>query len=487
MSKNEKSDKVIKEQPADQSQAGKALKKKLQAEFPNLWDVADPADRDAAFSFAEEYKNFLNSAKTEREFVTVAIEKLESMGFSNLDQTASLAAGDKIFKNIRGKGLVAAVIGDQPIETGCNLIGAHIDSPRLDLKPNPVYEDADLTFLKTHYYGGIKKYQWPAIPLALHGVVFRADGSPLVLNIGESDQDPVLTITDLLPHLGAEQMSRKSTELIKGEELNVLAGGLPYPDPELAGRFKLHLLQLLNERYGLVEKDLITAEIEIVPAGKARDVGLDRSMIGAYGQDDRVCAFPALAALSDLNKPERTSVCMFFDKEETGSDGNTGAQSRSYENVLLQLLYLQKPDANMMEQAKMMENCQMLSADVSNAFDPTFSSVSDPRNNSYLGRGISLVKYTGSRGKGGTSDANAEFFARIVRLFDAEKIPWQTGELGKVDAGGGGTIAKYLANTGMDVIDCGIPVLSMHSPFEISSKIDLYFTYLAYKTFLAKM
>lgn len=487
MIKNKKSDKVIKEQSDDQSQTGKALKKKLQVEYPNLWDVSEPADRDAAFAFAEEYKIFLDLAKTEREFVTVAVETLESLGFSDLNQTSSLTAGDKVYKNIRGKGLVAAVIGDQPIQTGCNLIGAHIDSPRLDLKPNPLYEDADLTFLKTHYYGGIKKYQWPAIPLALHGVVFRADGSPLVLNIGENDQDPVLTITDLLPHLGAEQMSRKSTELIKGEELNVLVGGLPYPDPELAGRFKLNLLQLLNEQYGLVEKDLVTAEIEIVPAGKARDVGLDRSMIGAYGQDDRACAFPALAALTDLEKPERTSVCMFFDKEETGSDGNTGAQSRSYENVLLQLLFLQKPDANVIEQVKMMENCRMLSADVSNAFDPTFASVSDPRNNSYLGRGISLVKYTGSRGKGGTSDANAEFFARIVRLFDAEKIPWQTGELGKVDAGGGGTIAKYLANTGMDVIDCGIPVLSMHSPFEISSKIDLYFTYLAYKTFLTKM
>ena len=326
-----------------------------------------------------------------------------------------------------------------------------------------------------------------SIPLALHGIAFRADGSPLTLCIGEDAQDPVLTITDLLPHLGAEQMSRKAPDLIKGEELNVLIGGLPYPDPDLSGRFKLGLLQLLNERYDLLEKDLVSAEIEIVPAGPARDVGLDRSMIGAYGQDDRVCAFPALAALIDMEKTERTTICMLFDKEETGSEGNTGAQSRAYENVLLELLHLQKPTATAIDQARMLEKSQMLSADVSNAFDPTFPSVSDPRNNSYLSRGICLTKYTGSRGKGGTSDANAEFFARIIRLFNSEHIPWQTGELGKVDAGGGGTIAKYMANTGMDVIDCGIPVLSMHSPFEITSKIDLYFTYLAYKTFLSKM
>ena len=487
MIKDEKSGKRKKDNVEKKSEAAKDLKKRLQAEYPNLWDTASPDDRDAAFQFAEEYKNFLNIAKTEREFVTVSVETLENLGYVELSQKTALAPGDKVYRSIRGKGLVAAVIGRQPLEAGCNLVGAHIDSPRLDLKPNPVYEEADLVFFKTHYYGGIKKYHWPAIPLALHGIVHRADGSPLTLSIGEDDKDPVLTITDLLPHLGSEQMNRKAPELIKGEELNVLVGGLPYSDPDHAGRFKLGLLNLLNERHGLVEKDLVSAEIEIVPAGQARDVGLDRCFVGAYGQDDRVCAFPALAALLDIEKTERTTVCMLFDKEETGSEGNTGAKSRVYENVLLMMLHLQKPGATPVDQARMLENSQMLSADVSNAFDPTFASVSDPRNNSYLSRGINLTKYSGSRGKSGTSDANSEFFAKIIRLFNSENIPWQTGELGKVDAGGGGTIAKYLANTGMDVIDCGVPVLSMHSPFEITSKIDLYFTYLAYKTFLLKI
>lgn len=467
--------------------AGKELKKKLQAEFPNLWDTASQDDKDAAFDFAEEYKAFIDMAKTEREFVVVAVETLESLGYLDIAQVTSLKPGDKVYKSIRGKGLVAAVIGKKPAAEGFNLVGAHIDSPRLDLKPNPIYEDNDLTFLKTHYYGGIKKYQWAATPLALHGLVFRADGSPLTLNIGEAPEDPVLTITDLLPHLAAEQMTRKAPDIIKGEELNVLVGGIPYADPEMAGRFKLGFLQLLNEKYGLIEKDLVSAEIEIVPAGQARDVGLDRCFIGAYGQDDRVCAFPALAAITAIDKPDRTVVCMLFDKEEIGSDGNTGAQSRSYENFLLEVLHLCQPGASAMDYARLLENSRMLSADVSNAFDPTFASVSDSRNNSYLGRGISLEKYTGSRGKSGSSDANAEFFARIIRLFNDEKIPWQTGELGKVDAGGGGTIAKYMANTGMEVIDCGVSVLSMHSPLEITSKIDLYFTYLAYKVFLSKI
>ena len=485
--KKKSAEQVAESESEKKNDEGKALKKKLFAEYPNLWDKSSQDDRDAAFAFAEEYKNFLDMAKTEREFITVAVETLESLGFIPLSEAKSLKAGDKVYKSIHGKGLVAAVVGKRPAVEGFNLVGAHVDSPRLDLKPNPVFEDADLTFLKTHYYGGIKKYQWPAIPLALHGLIFRADGSPLTLCIGEAPEDPVLTITDLLPHLGADQMGRKATEVIKGEDLNILIGGLPYPDPEMAGRFKLGILQLLNDQYGLLEKDFVSAEIEIVPAGKARDVGLDRSMVGAYAHDDRVCAFPALAALLDLEKPDRTVCCLLFDKEETGSEGNTGAQSRAYENVLLEILHLAQPGATQLDHARLLENCRMLSADVTNAFDPTFASVSESRNNSYLSRGICLTKYTGSRGKSGTSDANAEFFASIIRLFAAENIPWQTGELGKVDAGGGGTIAKYLANTGMEVIDCGVPVLSMHSPFEVISKIDLYFTYLAYKTFLSKI
>jgi aspartyl aminopeptidase len=463
------------------------LKKKLLFEYPNLWDKSSPEDQNLALDFAEEYKNFLDMAKTEREFIIVAAEALESAGFADLATQDALQPGAKVYRIIRGKGLVAAVVGRQDPAAGFNLVGAHIDSPRLDLKPNPVYEDSDLTFLKTHYYGGIKKYQWAAVPLALHGQAFRDDGTPLVLNIGESPDDPVLTITDLLPHLGTEQMNRKAPDLIKGEELNVLIGGRPYPDPETAGRFKLGLLHLLHERFGLTEKNLVSAEIEIVPAGQARDVGLDRCFIGAYGQDDRVCAYPALAALTELDAPEKTAVCLLFDKEEIGSDGNTGAQSRVYEHTLYDLGRKIQPQFSLTDYHRMLENCRMLSADVANGYDPTFSSVSDPRNNSYLGRGICLIKYVGSRGKSGTSDANGEFFSRIIRLFDARNIPWQTGEMGKVDAGGGGTIAKYLANLGMDVIDCGVPVLSMHSPFEITSKIDLYFTYKAYRTFLEEI
>jgi aspartyl aminopeptidase len=475
---------------AETRDQGKALKKKLQVDFPNLWDQSTEQDRQLVSDFAADYKTFLNLAKTEREFVTVAIETLENMGFADLDHLATLQSGDKVYKNIRGKGLVIAVVGTRPASDGFNLVGAHVDAPRLDLKPLPIYEESELVYAKTHYYGGIKKYQWPAIPLALHGIIFKADGTPLTLSIGEAPEDPVLTITDLLPHLGSEQMGRKASELVRGEDLNVLIGGLPYPDAELSGRFKLGILQLLHDRYGLTEKDFVSAELEIVPAGPARDVGLDASMIGAYGHDDRVCAFTAMVALTSLENPERTSVCLLFDKEEIGSDGNTGAQSRSYEYAL-QEIFLKSATpaeaASAMAFPQLLSRCQMLSADVSAAFDPNFASVYDTKNSSYLGHGLCLVKYVGSRGKSGTSDANGEFFARILRLFAQENIPWQTGELGKVDAGGGGTIAMYLANLGMEVIDCGVPVLSMHSPFEIISKMDLYNTYLAYRAFLEKL
>lgn len=468
-------------------ETAKSLKKKLQVEYPNLWDQAGEAEKEEIFAFAEAYKSFLDQAKTEREYVTVAAETLEELGFIDVAEVSEVRPGDKIYRNIRGKGIVAAVVGSRPMQDGFNLIGAHIDAPRLDLKPNPLYEDSELVLLKTHYYGGIKKYQWAAIPLALHGIVYRRDGSPLVLNIGEKPDDPVLTITDLLPHLGSEQMSRKATEIIKGEDLNILVGGIPFPDQDAAGRFKLGILQLLHNLYGLKEQDFVTAEIEIVPAGQARDVGLDRSFVGAYAQDDRVCSYTSLAALTALEKPAKTAVCLLFDKEEIGSDGNTGAQSRVYENFIYELLALSGQNADPRSFHKLIENSSMLSADVTNGYDPTFASVSDSRNNSYLGRGICLIKYVGSRGKAGTSDANVEFLSRIIRLFTKEGIPWQTGEMGKVDAGGGGTVAKYLANLGMEVIDCGVPVLSMHSPFEITSKIDIYMTFQAYKVFLEKI
>ncbi|MDD3866847.1 MAG: aminopeptidase [Eubacteriales bacterium] len=461
----------------------KKLKKTLENEHPNLWDTATAEEISEINAFADQYKSFLDRGKTERDFVTVTVETLESLGYEPLRGKTSLKAGDKVYQTIRGKAVNAAIIGQRPLADGCNLVGAHVDAPRLDLKPHPVYEDSDLVLLKTHYYGGIKKYQWAAIPLAIHGIVYRMDGSPVTISIGESADDPVMTITDLLPHLGKEQMSRKAPDLIKGEELNILIGGLPYPDTDTSGRFKLAILKLLHDRYQITERDLISAELEIVPAGQARDVGLDRSFIGAYGQDDRVCAYTALAALTSLNTTDKTVVCMLFDKEEVGSDGNTGAQSRAYENFLYELLARSEQQADRLSFQMMIENSKMLSADVTNAYDPTFSSVSDSRNNNYLNRGISLVKYTGSRGKSGTSDANVEFLNEVIRTFEANDIPWQTGEMGKVDEGGGGTIAKFLANLGMEVLDCGVPVLSMHSPFEITSKMDVYMTFQAYRVF----
>ncbi len=465
----------------------KKLKEALEVKYPNLWDKIDEEDKKAAYSFAESYKDFLSRAKTERVFVNVSVETLESLGYVPLSEKKTLKAGDKVYESVHGKALIAALIGSRPLKEGCNLVGAHVDAPRLDLKPHPIYEDSDLVLMKTHYYGGIKKYQWTAIPLAMHGIIYRKDGTPQTISIGESDDDPVLTITDLLPHLGKDQMSRKAPDLIKGEELNVLIGGLPYPDPDTSGRFKLGILQLLHERYGITEQDWVTAEVELVPAGPARDVGLDRSYIGAYAQDDRVCSYTALAALTSLETVEKTAIAMLFDKEEIGSDGNTGAQSRAYENFLYTILAKSQKQTDRLDFQQMVDNSNMLSADVTNGFDPTFPTVSDSRNNSYLGRGISLVKYVGSRGKSGTSDANVEFLSKVIRLFNEKEIPWQTGEMGKVDEGGGGTIAKFLAHLGMEVLDCGVPVLSMHSPFEVTSKIDVYMTFQAYRAFMDGM
>lgn len=467
--------------------SAKELKKQLLKEYKNAWDLQPADEHDFAFAFAEEYMSFLDQARTEREFVTLSVETLESMGFVPVKDKQKLLPGDKVYKNIRGKGLAIAVIGRQPASQGFNLIGAHIDAPRIDLKANPVYEDGDMVFFKTHYYGGIKKYQWAAIPLSLHGVIHKADGSQLTISIGDQAGDPVLTITDLLPHLGTEQMSRKANEVIRGEDLNILIGSIPFHDPDASGRFKLGLLQLLKEKYDLSEADLVTAELEIVPALPSREVGLDRSMIGAYAHDDRSCSFPALVALTSVDRLERTGVTFLFDKEEIGSEGNTGAKSRTYEHFIYEIYAKQAENPTPLEFYQVLESSHMLSGDVTNAYDPTYASVSDPRNNSYLGKGINFMKFGGSRGKSGSSDASSEFYSAVTRLMDEHHIAWQSGELGKVDAGGGGTIASYMANLGIEVIDCGVPVLSMHSPFEIISKIDLYHTYLAYKTFFQKM
>ena len=467
-----------------------ALRKELTFSFKNLWDPDNEAEMKALMDFAEDYKKALDRGKTEREFVDFAIELLEGEGYKAFDSDQPLKPGDKVYESVHGKGLVAAVIGTADPLLGFNLVGAHVDSPRLDLKPNPLYESDELTLMKTHYYGGIKKYQWAAIPLALHGVVILKNGETVKLAIGEAPEDPVLTITDLLPHLGADQMKKTASEVIEGEQLNVLVGSIPFPGgEEVKERFKLGILKLLHDRYKITERDLITAEIEIVPAALARDVGLDRSMIGGYGQDDRVCAYTALRALIDAEQPlKRTGMVVLYDKEETGSGGITGARSQLFPSVqrrMVRAILGREPSA--IELQDQIEKSTMLSSDVSNAYDPTFASVSDPKNNTYAGRGIAFFKYTGARGKGGTSDANAEYFNEVTRLLDQEEIPWQTGELGKVDQGGGGTVAIYQADLGISVIDCGVPVLSMHSCFEVTSKMDVYKTYEAYKVFLEKM
>jgi len=479
-----KEKKTAKELVEKKSKVSKKEKKELFAEYPNLWEVRSKDDIEHTMAFAEEYMAFLDISKTEREFTESAISALVEAGFTDIEEKDSLRVGDKVYTSIKGKGLMFAVVGKSDIVSGMNILGAHIDSPRLDLKPNPIYEEDELCFFKTHYYGGIKKYQWTTIPLALHGVVMLKNGKKLTLCIGEKDDDPIFYITDLLPHLGNEQMSQKATDFIKGEDLNVLIGGSKLPGDDSSNACKYAVLKMLNKEYGIDEKDFVSAEIEIVPAMKARDVGFDRALIAAYGHDDKVCAYPALMAVMAQEAPARTCVCMLSDKEEIGSYGNSGAQSRLYENFLVELFAKINGGYDELGYRKCIANTKMLSTDVSNAFDPKYANVSDKRNTAYLSKGVKMEKYTGARGKSGASDANSEFFASILRIFAENDIPWQTGELGKVDAGGGGTISAYLAKLGMEVIDCGVPVLSMHAPYEVISKIDLYFTYLAYKCFI---
>ncbi|MBN1775462.1 MAG: aminopeptidase [Clostridiales bacterium] len=456
----------------------------LLADYPNIWKSATDQECKRIMTFSDAYKRFLDIAKTEREFNREAISIAEKKGFSVIDKASALGPGDKVYASIKGKGLLLAVVGKSPMSAGFNILGAHIDSPRLDLKPNPLFEEEEMVFFKTHYYGGIKKYQWTTIPLAIHGVMIRNDGSEITVTIGEDDDDPVFYITDLLPHLGAEQMSRKGSDIVKGEDLNILVGGLPLGAKDLKYEYKIAVLKILNEKYGIVEKDFVSAELEIVPAMKARDVGFDRSFIAAYGHDDRVCAYPALMALLDQKNPNKTVICMLSDKEEIGSYGNTGAESKLYENFFVELFAKTNGKYDEIGFRKALAAAKMLSADVSNGFDPKYASVSDPKNSAYMAHGIKLEKYVGSRGKSGTNDANAEFVAEVIRVFEKMKIQWQTGELGKVDEGGGGTISAFMSGYGLDVLDCGVPVLSMHAPYEVISKADLYMTYLAYKAFI---
>jgi len=448
-----------------------------------VWDHLDRGERDQVMAYAERYKHFLDHAKTEREAVLEVQRLARDRGFIDLQSNQQ---GDKVFFNYRGKIIALAVLGQKPVSQGLRLLAAHIDSPRLDLKQNPLYEETDLVYLKTHYYGGIKKYQWLARPLALHGVIFTAAGEPITLRLGEDPADPVFTVCDLLPHLARKvQMDKKVDEAFIGEKMNLLAGSLPLGDKETKERFKLHLLNLLSQRYGLTEEDLISAELEAVPAGPARDLGWDRSLVGGYGQDDRSSAFAALEALLDVDQPSCTCLTLLVDKEEVGSAGNTSAQSILLEELVARLLARQGESPALRRQALMQS--QAISCDVAAALDPDWPEVFEKRNAARLGYGVVLTKYTGHGGKYHANDAHAEYISRIRSIFNQHNVIWQAAGLGKIDEGGGGTIAKFLAAYGMDIVDCGPALLSMHSPFEVGSKADLYMTYKAYRSFLSSL
>ena len=457
----------------------KELKEKLFYEKKNGLLKADGQTLDNMQKYCEGYKAYLDAAKTEREAVIAAIALAEAKGFVPFEIGKTYSAGDKVYFNNRGKTVAFAVIGKDKADKGVNITAAHVDSPRLDLKPNPLYEELELALFKTHYYGGIKKYQWTALPLALHGVFAKKDGTVVEVNIGEDDTDPKFVINDLLPHLGKEQNKRTLADGIRGEELNVLIGSMPFKSDEGSELVKLNILKILNEKYGITEEDFLSAELELVPAAKACDIGFDRSLIGAYGQDDRVCAYPALTAILDIDAPQKTAIAILTDKEEIGSMGNTGLQSDFLTHVIHDISVMQGCDETVA-----IRNSKCLSADVNAGTDPTFQDVMERRNASFLNYGVVVTKYTGGGGKGGTSDASAEYVAEIRAMLDNAGIIWQTGELGKVDAGGGGTVAMYVANLGIDVIDLGVPVLSMHAPYETTAKLDVYMCYRAMYEFM---
>lgn len=446
-----------------------------------VYDCLTSEQTKEMIDLCEEYKRFLDAGKTERECVAEAEKAARENGFVPLDDISSLKPGDRVYSINRGKNIMLCVIGEEGAEEGLNIVGAHVDSPRLDLKQNPLYESCGQALFKTHYYGGIKKYQWTAIPLALHGVVITAGGEKIEVQIGEKDTDPVFCVTDLLPHLAKDQMSKKMAEGVEGEALNILIGGFPVSE-DVPNKVKAKILSILNALYGICEKDFISAELEAVPAFKARNVGFDESFVGSYGQDDRVCAFCALESILKLEKTKKTAVCLLVDKEEIGSVGNTGMLSSFFEMTAAEILEKQNGSYSVAKYNKMIRNSACLSSDVGAAVDPNYEQVSEKNNAAFAGNGMVLMKYTGSRGKSGASDASAEFVYEVTRIFDDENIVWQTSELGKVDQGGGGTIAMYIANLNMDVIDCGVPVLSMHSPFEITAKGDIY---MAYKSYIA--
>lgn len=458
-------------------------------ERKNAWLSYSEEERAKLNQVCDDYKAYLSIGKTERECVTEAVRLAEAKGYRRMEDVMkageTLKEGDRVYRICMNKTLVLFQIGSEPIENGMNILGAHIDSPRLDLKQNPLYEDNDMVLLDTHYYGGVKKYQWVAMPLALHGVVAKKDGTSINVVIGEDPEDPVLCISDLLPHLAADQMQKKASEIIDGEALDVLFGSEPAADADEKEKelVKKNILALLKAKCDMEEEDFISAELEIVPAGAARDCGLDRSMVIGYGQDDRICAYTSLAAQLDMGPVKRTAVCLLVDKEEIGSVGATGMHSRFFENTVAELMSLagQYTDLGV---RRAIANSRMLSSDVSAAFDPNFAGVFEKKNSAYFGRGLVFNKYTGAHGKSGSNDASAEYMAAVRRVMDDNGVFWQTAELGKVDQGGGGTIAYIMANYGMEVIDSGIAVLSMHAPWEIGSKADIYEGYKGYMAFL---
>lgn len=448
----------------------------------NTWSKYQDQDYKNVMDFNEGYKAYISEGKTERACVKASIRLAKEYGFKDISEFDSLKAGDKVYVVNKKKNIALFVMGEKPLVEGMRILGAHIDSPRLDLKQNPLYESDGFALLDTHYYGGVKKYQWVTIPLSLHGVVVKKDGSVIDVVIGEDDNDPVVGITDLLIHLSATQLQKTADKVIEGENLDVNVGSIPL-DSEEKDAVKANVLKLLKEKYDIEEEDFLSAEIEVVPSGKARDFGLDRSMVLGYGHDDRVCAYTSLMAILETNNPSYTSCCILVDKEEIGSVGATGAQSLFFENTIAELLHLCGDDSYL-SLKRTMTNSQMLSSDVSAGFDPLYKEVNDAKNAAYLGNGIVFNKYTGARGKSGSNDANPEYMAKLRQIMDEAKIHFQTAELGKVDQGGGGTIAYILGNYNMDVIDAGIAVLNMHAPYEIVSKVDVYEGYLAYKVFL---
>ena len=458
------------------------LKDKLFNKKENGWKDLNNEEKNKIFEFSDNYMSFLNVSKTEREFIKNARKLADENGYKDIMEFDSLKPGDKIYFINREKSMYLAIIGTEPIENGLHIIGSHVDSPRLDLKPNPLCEDTELAYFKTHYYGGIKKYQWTTIPLAIHGRIVKPNGEKIDICIGEDSADPIFTITDLLPHLAQDQMQKKLKDGIDGEDLKLLVGSIPYGNEKGADLVKLNILNILNQKYGITEADLSSSEIELVPEFKARSLGFDGGLVAAYGQDDKVCAYTSLMAMMELNNVKNTAVCILSDKEEIGSMGNTGMESHMFDffvSEILNKIGVNKP--NLLDRVFCFS--KMLSSDVDAGYDPIYASVSDRENAGFLGKGISLNKYTGARGKSGASDANAEYVAWIRSLLEKNDIKYQIAELGKVDIGGGGTIAYIIANKGADVIDLGVPVLSMHAPYEVTSKYDVYSAYRTYKAF----